>query len=310
MIAMHCLEVIFELSGLALFLIAWRTKMDKFKLRAGGLKEFVPTVGLSVAMLMGISTSRGSVVYTTTADAAVSGPDGGGAGSAVNATNLTTGRAGSNNTNNLGRAYIVPFQLPRLTAGQTFTAASFTAYYAASGGAAGAIGSYPDGVNANFDADLYGLGERSSSTVLTSDYFQGSGSGTPTYDTTAGTSLLQHDFMAAGTAPADVSAETTSTAGGTALAAYLNAEYTLGGAGSWVFLRLSADSNAAYDPATASTNGYNYAYNFYTFDQGTVTGTNVIPSISYSVSAVPEPASIGIAAIAGLGLVRRRRAVR
>ncbi len=254
--------------------------------------------------------SDAAVINTTTADAAVSGPEGGGAGSAINTVNLSTARAGSNNNNDLGRAYIIPFQLPTLAAGQTFTAASFTVYYSANGGSGGSVGFYPDGVNANFDADLYGLGERSTSTVLTSDYFQGSGSGTPTYDTTGGTSLLEHDFMTPSvTAPADASPQTTSIAGGAALATYLNNEYTIGGAGSWVFLRLSADSNAAYDPANPTgNNGYNYAYNFFTFDQGTVNGSSVVPSITYSVAAVPEPVSLGLVAL-GVGtlLGRRRR---
>jgi hypothetical protein len=267
---------------------------------------------VAAAGLCAASSADAAVILTTTADAAVSGPEGGGAGTAVNTLNLATGRAGSNNSNNLGRAYIIPFQLPTLAAGQTFTSASFTVYFAANNGFGGALGVYPDGVNANFDADLYGLRERSSSTVLTSDYYQGSGSGTPTFDTAAGTLLLQHDFMTPSlTTPTDVSAQMTSTAGGASLAAYLNAEYALGGAGSYVFLRLSADSNAAYDPAIpAGNNGYNYAYNYFTFDQGTVNGQSVVPAITYS-TAVPEPATAGLAMVAsGVFLARRRRAAR
>lgn len=260
---------------------------------------------LVAVMFAGIgvgSVARGGVILTTTADAATLGPDGNfasaaaGPGTSVANTTLATGRAGSNSTTPSGRAYVIPFLLPTLPTGSTFSSASFTVYEAATNGAGGSVGTYPNGTNANFDADLYGLAARSSSAVQASDYFQGS------LDATPGTTLIEDNIATPSTTTvADATPLTTNAVGSAALAAYLNAQYATAGPGSYVFLRLSADGDSGLDS--------NIAYNFYTFDQGTVNGQSVIPSITYSTSesSVPEPASAGLTAIAAFGLLARRR---
>ena len=254
----------------------------------------------SVALAISLATVHGATLLTTTADAAVNGPNGNpqdANGTAVANTTLATARAGSNTAATpVGRAYVIPFQLPTLAAGQTFSTASLTVFYAANGGAGGQLGVFPDGVNSTFNTDLYGLTNHASNSaaVLTTDYFMG------TSDITNAT-LLQDNFLTPGTAPADATAFTSS---GNALTSFLNSQYSLLGAGAYVFLRLNADGDTG-------TTG-NYAYNFFTFDQGTVNGSSVVPSISYGLSAVPEPPAyavmlLGLGAL--LGLQRFRRSV-
>lgn len=272
-------------------------------------KRAAVQVGCVAIAGLGVSgIAKAATMQTTTADTAAEGPDGNPedgnsiGGTAVASTTLVTARAGSNGTTQpIGRAYVIPFKLPTLSANQQFAFASLTLYYADTNGQGGTVGNYPDGVTANFDADLYGLGVRSTSTVLGSDYFQG------TLDTTNAT-LIEDNILTPGTQPADGTPILTSALADTALVSYLNAQYAAEGAGSWVFLRINADADSG---ATG-----NFAYNFYTFDQGTVTynggSESVIPTISYTTVTVPEPATFGLATVMGSGFLcaRRRIAVR
>lgn len=166
------------------------------------------------------SVAHGGVILATTADAATLGPDGNfssaaaAGGTSVANTTLTTGRAGSNSTTPSGRSYVIPFLLPTLPSGQTFTSANFTVYEAATNGAAGTLGTYPNGTNANFNADLYGLAARSSSAVLAGDYYQGS------FDATPGTTLLEDNIATPSTTTvADATPLTTNGSGSAALTA-------------------------------------------------------------------------------------------
>lgn len=253
----------------------------------------------AVALAASLVSSHGATLSTTTADAAVLGNNGNpvDGGTGVAGLTITTARAGSNGTTApIGRAYVIPFQLPTLAAGQTFSAASLTVFYAANGGAGGVVGNYPDGTVSNFNTDFYGLINHVSNapTVAAADYFQGA-----TDNTNA--TLLQNNFLVPGTQPADATALTTT---GAALAGFMNSQYSLNGAGSYIFLRLNADADSG---ATG-----NFAYNFFTFDQNTVTvngaAQSVVPFINYSV--VPEPATwaamlVGFGALCGLQRFRR-----
>jgi hypothetical protein len=218
--------------------------------------------------------------------------------------NLPTARAGSNSTSPSGRAYIIPFHLPTLAPGTAFSSASFTVYEAEASGSpsGGPYGTYPNGTNANFSVDLYGLAAQTTSTVLAGDYYEG------TLDATPGTTLLQANIATPSATPVtDAAPITTSTAGGAALAAYLNTEYALAGPGDWVFLRLSADADSGLNT--------NISYTFYTFDQstnagqpvGVTNGATLIPSITYSTAAVPEPATARLIASSAVMISGRRR---
>jgi hypothetical protein len=237
--------------------------------------------------------ARAAVIMTTAADQAVFGLNSGATsanvdgGTALAAVNVTTARAGSvGGATPPGRSYVIPFQLPNLGPGSPFLNASLTVNYALG------FGAYPNGTNANFNADVYGLGQRANSAVQTGDYFQGFAGGTDATDAT----MIQDNWLT----PLLVTP-----ANGTPLSTvpglldnYLNTQYANGAnAGNFVFLRISADGDS-------TTN--DIAYSFFTFDQGTA-GGGAIPTITYTVA--PEPASLGFLGLVSLAAFRRRSRV-
>ncbi len=143
--------------------------------------------------------------------------------SAVNGTSLIPGASGSPA---LDRSAVYVFLLPNLGAvANPFTSASFR--FNLSG-----ITGTPSNV------DLYGLGRRTTSTVLASDYY----GETSTADS-SDAAFLQDNILISSTTTGVVS---TSSGGSTALKNYLNTQYASGaGAGKYVFLRLSTNSAAS-----------------------------------------------------------------
>jgi hypothetical protein len=136
------------------------------------------------------------------------------------------------------------FQLPALPAGQRISSASLQARYTGRDG------------TPTFNADLYGLGYRSSSALAAGDYYSGAS------DTTDAVKLADNFATPAlGTAAAYLS---TDDAADAALVDYLNAQYAAGAqAGDFVFVRLSADQvkTGVYDRykfATANDSYGNY----------------------------------------------------
>ncbi len=116
------------------------------------------------------------------------------------------------------------------------------------------------------NVDLYGLGRRSSSTVLASDYY----GETTTADPTDAT-LLQNNILISANASG---VRSTSTTGGTALINYLNAQYASGaGAGQYVFLR--------FNTKTAATGANRYALT--PADSGTAGSQDTRPQIIYNL---------------------------
>lgn len=120
---------------------------------------------------------------------------------------------------NTGYSAVFVFQLPTLPAGHKFYTANFSAYLYGK-----------DGTPA-FNGDLYGLGFRSSATVLTSDFYAGPGQ--------SGVTLIQDNYVVPTSGSATMS---TNDQGDAVLGAYLNTQYKAGGAGKFVFIRVSPDA--------------------------------------------------------------------
>lgn len=141
---------------------------------------------------------------------------------AVVNTTKTTIRVGDNGTNVTEGALVIAFEIPALPAGASIT--SVTAQF------------YLDGLaNASSiqgDADLYGLGKRSSASVQGSDYYLGAYDGDST-DATA----LQNALV---TKNSPVGAVSLNTNAQTALKNYFTTQYANGaGAGQYLFLRIN-----------------------------------------------------------------------
>jgi hypothetical protein len=143
------------------------------------------------------------------------------------------------------------------------------------------------------NADLYGIGLDAGPTVDPNgaNYFAGSN------DAAAGVVKLQDDFLV----PADASAPDTRHESGD-LTAYVQSLYDAGAvAGDFALLRLSYDQAVNLD-----------AHNRYLFwsRQATSTSENTSdrwPLLVINTVAVPEPATPGLLATAGLALLARRR---
>lgn len=137
-----------------------------------------------------------------------------------------------------------------------------------------------------FNGDLYGLGYRTSPTVLTTDHYFGTGDATAT--------LIQDDFLNPGvTGPT-----TTNAAGESALADYLNTQYQASAADRilgediYVFLRISPDF---------PTGGGSYKYyNVDTADHGTAYNR---PYMTYDTAVIPEAGTLSLLVLAGFALL-------
>lgn len=123
---------------------------------------------------------------------------------------------------NQGIHGVFVFQLPTLPTGHTVTSANLDFYIE------------DRSSNAAFNLDLYGLGPRDASTVLATDFYRGAYDG----DTTDATAI--QDNIVTQSTPVDTVVSTDNTADA-ALAAYINDCYASGGAGKYIFLRLSPD---------------------------------------------------------------------
>jgi hypothetical protein len=143
-----------------------------------------------------------------------------GTASPANGTAMLPGASGSPAVD---RAAVYVFKMPDFGAvASPFTSATFRFNLAA-------ITNTPPNV------DLYGLGSRTTATVLASDYYGQTATADPSDAT-----FLQNNILISST---PIGWVVTSSSGGTALKNYLTAQYAGGaGAGKYVFLRLSTDS--------------------------------------------------------------------
>ena len=168
------------------------------------------------------------------------------------------------------RAFIIPFLLPTLGAGELFDVADLRLMLFGSGGV-------------TFNADVYGLSRLSGvSSILAADFFIGASDPTAT--------LIQDDFFTP-TSPGLGTAVNSDATGDANLTDWLNTQYNGGvNAGQFVFIRVNSDVNPTGD----------FRYDVLTQNAG---GATEKPLISYS-TVVPEP---GTAMLMVLGLVACRR---
>jgi hypothetical protein len=144
------------------------------------------------------------------------------------------------------------------------------------------VSDLPDGA---YNIDLYGLGARTLNTVLSSDNFFGA------LDTSDAT-LIQDDIIPSVHPDLGVENVTTSAAANSTLVDYLNAQYTIGGPGNYVFLRLNPDTS----PPNEDT-GVNVAFADNDTGKPQLTINFVVPE--------PRVAAAGLT-IAALCVARRR----
>jgi hypothetical protein len=231
------------------------------------------TLAIGMAFV-GVAQAAPITIISSTADAQVSSTD------AISTTG-TTARVGKSGLTN---SYVAVFELPTLTANTAFADAAFSVFVQR-------YNSYP------YNGDLYGLGYRTSSTVLATDKYAGA------LDTTDAT-FIQDNFLDT-SMTSSYSTRNTDTGGNANLTAYLNAMYAASAADRaldetiYVFLRVSPDS-------TTTGGSYSY-YQLYTADNATAVNR---PKLTYDTIAVavPEPASFALLALgAAIILARRRR---
>lgn len=154
---------------------------------------------------------------------------------------------------------VFPFQLPDLgPATAPFVSASFVVNYASKN------------TTVLGNVDVYGLGRRAASVVLTNDYWNG----TNTVDTTDATLLAQDLVTANSTAYGE------KTVTGVALLNYLNAQYANGaGVSNYVFLRLSTD---------APQSGASSRYDFTASEGGTAGPPDTRPRLTFSYQSAAK----------------------
>jgi hypothetical protein len=215
------------------------------------------------------------VISADPADAQINQTAAGDAGlnatiSGTTGTTVQIGRASSTATG----LFVMPFLLPVLEPGESVSSASFT--FRQNGSV----------TNLSANVDLYGLGFRSESTVLVSDAFLGS-------EDLTDASKIQDILVPAGGSYSSGTVFSLSGEGATALAAYLNTQYSNGAGGNYVFLRLNSD---------IFTTGNRLEVN--TSDSTT---PSFRPSLTFTV--IPEPASalLALAGLACTGWYRPRK---
>ncbi|MBC2605580.1 putative Ig domain-containing protein [Pelagicoccus albus] len=127
-------------------------------------------------------------------------------------------------------AAVIPFQLPELSDGESVVSATFSAQL-------NGIGNVPSGT-----VDVYGLSSRTSSSVLSTDYLEG------TFQDRTGAWALSASFAIPTSSTGSIS---TSSSSSTAIADYISAQYESGAeAGDWIFIVLA--------PSKADESNYRY----------------------------------------------------
>ncbi len=172
-----------------------------------------------------------------------------------------TQRVGDNGTNTLENVYVTPFKLPALPTGAVITSANV----------AFQLQGVSNGASISGGADVYGLGYRTTNTVLSTDYFEGA------YNTDATDATAIMNNFAIKTTPAG--SLTLDSGGQTSLASYLTAQYAAGAAANnFVFLRINAESDQMIS-------------RFWTFYTSDSTTTAFKPVLTFTYETVPTAPS-------------------
>ena len=207
-------------------------------------------------------------VISETSDSATNALTWNGTGNETNDNVSDNLRVGRWNTTSYRNAVFV-FKLPPLPAGETVASAQFNVdYWQKQGDVAG------------YSVDAVAVRVAATSDVLTSDFG------------TAGKTLLQSNFVTAASGGSYGGDYTGLDATGqTTLGGFLANNYV---AGNYVFISLNANAAVAQDGG-------------YSFFNSRKTGTgNFVPQLV--ITAVPEPASLGLLGLSVVGLLGRRQA--
>ena len=230
-----------------------------------------------LAFVHGMSLPNAATIYSDAADTSIrfaftsptTTQDGG--GTVQDPASTAAGQVGRGATG-ANSAFVMPFALPTLALGETV--ANATIFF----------------TNANSNSqpqatDLYGLGFRTSSTVLSGDFYAGA------LDTTDAT-LIQDTISPASIASTANGGITTSAA---ALTNYINAQIAAGAvSGDFLFFRLNTD---------ALTDGQRLDIQL-----GNNSTVAKRPTLTFDIVPVPEPSSALLSALTlGAGLLVRRR---
>ncbi|WFB34492.1 hypothetical protein P3T73_10000 [Kiritimatiellota bacterium B12222] len=172
-------------------------------------------------------------------------------------------------------ALVLPFQLPDLGVGGSFTSADLQ------------ISPYSKTNSVNVSIDLYGLDHADNSlNVTTADYYDGNADPENT--------MIQNDIIMPSTGTYYRAQLHTDASGDAALVTWLNEIYQNGSnAGKYIYLRLSPDETTV--PIDESMEGY---YQILTNNDPTASTPSA--RISYEAIAVPEVESLWLVGLAGV----------
>lgn len=243
-------------------------------------KNILPVLAVAGCVLAFQLPAGAQTLYSDHANAAVAS-DNGTVNDVGNWELWSGGTPWLNGGNNLESSIVIPFQLPSLgNINDPFaTAVLGVTFFSVDGTPAANL-------------DLYGLGVRSTSDVLSGDYFSGA------LDSSSGITLLEDNIITPSTSM--TSADSPNNVFSTDLASYLNTAYNGGAnAGDYVFLRFSYDQSGVGSDIN------------YHIESNPGSGTPAdYPQISYTLAPVPEPSSLALTAmgLAGAFVLVRRRA--
>jgi hypothetical protein len=189
-------------------------------------------------------------------------------------------RVGTGGNNVRGHASIFFFALPALPSPGALAEADLTLnYLGIAEGSPGVFG-IPE-----FNADLFGIGARSTPTILSTDYHDGNASAST--DT-----LIAQGFITPSTAPGTLHAT------GNSLLPFLQSLYDSDGTPTAAFVVFRVNADIHLPPNSGRLRGYNIAS-----ADNTDNGGNIVPQLTLTTAAVPEPSTLALAFGAGLFFV-------
>jgi hypothetical protein len=146
----------------------------------------------------------------------------------------------------------------------------------------------------NFNADLFGIGSRSSPTILSTDYYDGNAS-------LSTNTLIARGFLTPSTAPGTLQAS------GSSMLSFLQSLYNPDGTPTAAFAVFRVNPDVHLPPHSGNYRGYEIAS-----ADNTDNGGAFVPQLLLDVAPVPEPSTlllgiVGAAVLSGYGCRRRSR---